>query len=153
MAHGRGRPKANVSLEQLEFLLSYGFTVGDMSLVLGCSVRTVHRRLTENGLSVRQSFTQISDEDLDSIVLKINREYPRHGYRNVEGHLLERSIRVSRQRVRSSLCRVDPEGVALRWSYTVQRRKYSVYGPNALWHIDGQHGLIRWRLVIHGGFY
>ena len=47
----------------------------------------------------------------------------------------------------------DPEGVTLRWSYTVQRRKYSVYGPNALWHIDGQHGLIRWRLVIHGGFY
>ena len=23
--------------------------------------------------------------------------------------------------------------------------------PNALWHIDGYHKLIRWRLVIHGG--
>ena len=24
-------------------------------------------------------------------------------------------------------------------------------GPNSLWHIDGLHKLIRWRIVIHGG--
>ena len=23
--------------------------------------------------------------------------------------------------------------------------------PNSLWHLDGYHKLIRWRLVIHGG--
>lgn len=23
--------------------------------------------------------------------------------------------------------------------------------PNSLWHIDGYHKLIRWRIVIHGG--
>ena len=23
--------------------------------------------------------------------------------------------------------------------------------PNSLWHIDGHHSLIRWRIVIHGG--
>lgn len=23
--------------------------------------------------------------------------------------------------------------------------------PNSLWHIDGYHKLIRWRLIIHGG--
>ena len=93
----------------------------------------------------------LTDEDLDNVVTQINRHYPRHGYRNVEGHLLQRNMRVSRQRVRDSLCRVDPEGIALRWSNAIQRRSYNVYGPNALWHIDGQHGLIRWRLVIHGG--
>lgn len=32
----------------------------------------------------------------------------------------------------------------------VYRRTYSVSGPNALWHLDGNHKLIRWRLVIHG---
>ncbi len=32
----------------------------------------------------------------------------------------------------------------------IQRRGYSVPGPNALWHLDGNHKLIRWRLVIHG---
>lgn len=29
-------------------------------------------------------------------------------------------------------------------------RKYNVPGPNALWHIDGNHSLIRWRFVLHG---
>ena len=24
-------------------------------------------------------------------------------------------------------------------------------GPNSLWHIDGNHRLIRWKVVIHGG--
>lgn len=24
-------------------------------------------------------------------------------------------------------------------------------GPNSLWHIDGNHKLIKWRFVIHGG--
>ena len=31
------------------------------------------------------------------------------------------------------------------------RRPYSVPGPNSLWHIDGHHKLIRWRIVTHGG--
>ena len=33
----------------------------------------------------------------------------------------------------------------------LHRRQYSVSGPNALWHIDGYHKLIRWRTVVHGG--
>ena len=24
-------------------------------------------------------------------------------------------------------------------------------GPNAVWHIDGNHKLIRWRMVVYGG--
>ena len=30
-----------------------------------------------------------------------------------------------------------------RWMDAIQRRSYSVYGANALWHIDGHHKLIR----------
>ncbi len=26
-----------------------------------------------------------------------------------------------------------------------------IEGPNAVWHIDGHHKLIRWRFVTHGG--
>ena len=33
----------------------------------------------------------------------------------------------------------------------IHRRVYSVPGPNALWHLDGNHKMIRWRLVVHGG--
>ena len=33
----------------------------------------------------------------------------------------------------------------------MRRRVYHVDGPNCLWHIDGNHKLIKWRFVIHGG--
>ena len=42
-------------------------------------------------------------------------------------------------------------GVALRHRQTLHRRHYSVPGPNSLWHIDGYHKLIRWKIIIHGG--
>ena len=44
---------------------------------------------------------------------------------------------------------LDPVGTALRWRGSICWRKYSVRCPNALWHIDGNHKMIRWRLVIH----
>lgn len=54
-------------------------------------------------------------------------------------------------RIRESLVRTDPVGIIERQSRTVIRRKYQVHGPLSLWHIDGNHKLIRWRIVIHGG--
>ncbi|MEQ2186507.1 hypothetical protein GOODEAATRI_029239 [Goodea atripinnis] len=49
--------------------------------------------------------------------------------------------------------RLDPRGVLMR---TLQlnprrRRRYSVPEPNSLWHIDGNHKLIRWCIVVHCG--
>ncbi|XP_014670828.1 PREDICTED: uncharacterized protein LOC106811640 [Priapulus caudatus] len=46
--------------------------------------------------------------------------------------------------------RVDPAGVALRSQKAIKRRTYAVEAPNSLWHLDGNHKLIRWRIVIHG---
>jgi hypothetical protein len=42
--------------------------------------------------------------------------------------------------------RVDPEGILLRAleMNTIRRRQYSVAGPLSLWHIDGNHKLIRY---------
>ncbi|XP_078318026.1 uncharacterized protein LOC144620608 [Crassostrea virginica] len=49
--------------------------------------------------------------------------------------------------------RVDFEGVLFRRLLLkpVQRRVYNARAPLSLWHKDGYHKLIRWRLVIHGG--
>ena len=58
---------------------------------------------------------------------------------------------VQRTRLRASIQRVDPHATALRRREIVQRRVYSVDGPNSLWHIHGNHKLIRWKVVIHGG--
>ena len=57
---------------------------------------------------------------------------------------------VQREMVRESLWRVDPSGVRSRCRNVLHCRIYSVSLPNALWHIDGYHKLIRWRYVIHG---
>ena len=53
--------------------------------------------------------------------------------------------KVQQVRIGESMRRVDPEGVLLRALTidTVNRRKYQVYAPLALWHIDGNHKLIR----------
>lgn len=39
--------------------------------------------------------------------------------------------------------RVDPEGTIARRLSTINRRVYSVPAPLSLWHIDGNHKLIR----------
>ena len=51
-------------------------------------------------------------------------------------------------RIRDSLRRIDPVGVVSRLIHTVNRRTYSVPSPNALWHVDGNHKLIRYRYVF-----
>ena len=48
------------------------------------------------------------------------------------------------------MARMDPQNTALRWGVVVSRRAYHVPWPNSLWHLDGHHSLIRWKLVIHG---
>ena len=48
------------------------------------------------------------------------------------------------ERIREAMRRVNPAGVLLRALElrTIHRRQYQVYGPLALWHIDGNHKLI-----------
>ena len=45
-----------------------------------------------------------------------------------------------------SLHRVDPDGIAILWSSVIHRRKYIVHSPLSLWHIDGNHRLIKYVL-------
>ena len=74
---------------------------------------------------------------------------PNIGQRRLLGALRARGFRIQRWRVRNCIRRQDPLGTALRWSTPVYRRKYSVPTPNALWHIDGNHKLTRYRFVVH----
>ena len=81
----------------------------------------------------------------------IKRSHCNSGERLVIGHLAQRNIHVPRFRVRASIHRVDPVNTALRRSIAIRRRVYHSEGPNAVWHIDGHHKLIKWRFVTHGG--
>ena len=140
----RGRPKFDIHKEQLQHLLQLHFTCPKIAALLGVSLRTVRRRMTEYGLSVSGLYSDISNCELDRLVDEIRGSFPNCGYRMMDGHLRQRGIRVTQVRIRNSMHRVDPEGVTLRWRETIQRRKYRVSSPLALWHIDGNHKLIRY---------
>ncbi|KAG1954940.1 hypothetical protein F2P79_008969 [Pimephales promelas] len=75
---------------------------------------------------------------------------PNSGETYILGSLRSRGIRIQRWRVRQSLQEIDPVGRSFRRRRAIRRRVYSVQTPNQLWHIDGNHKLVRWRLVFHG---
>jgi len=103
------------------------------------------------GLSVSGMYSTIDDSHLDALVQHASNEHPGIGIRMLKGFLNSQGFRIQRERIRLSLLRIDPIGIMERWRLTVKRRKYSVRFPLSLWHIDGNHKLIRWRIVIHGG--
>ena len=103
----------------------------------------MHRRLSEYGLSVRATYSVISDAQLDEIVARVQHEFPLCGYRQMIGHLRAQGLRIQQSRVRESQRRIDPGGCVMRRLSTVNRRTYRVNGPLAVWHIDGNHKLIR----------
>ena len=54
--------------------------------------------------------------------------------------------------MRESIRRVDTQGVEQRREVVdrrIRRRVYDVPFPHFMWHIDGNHKLIRWKMVIH----
>ena len=70
---------------------------------------------------------------------------PRIGEKTVDGLLRAQGVVVvQRQCVREALHTVDPQGSQRRMRRALNHREYHVECPNALWHIDGYHKLIRW---------
>ena len=63
------------------------------------------------------------------------------------GHLRSRGIRIQQSKIRDSMRRVDPHGILIRAleMNIINRRVYSVPSLLALWHIDGNHKLIRYQ--------
>lgn len=138
----RGRPFNDIRREQLEYLLRLHFSCPQVAELIGVSLSTLWRRMTYYGLSVGSLYSDVTDNELDMTVLKICNEFPNCGYRLMEGHLISVGIRVTQARIRESMYRVDPQGLAVRWAATIKRCKYFVPSPLSLWHIDGNHNLI-----------
>ena len=114
-----------------------------MAIMIGVSRSTIARRLREFGMSMGTKFCVISDEDLDNIIRSIMQQYPECGQKMMQGHLKERGIVVQQTRVRESMRRTDPAGTKQRLKIAVRRRQYNVGFPMELWHMDGNHKLVR----------
>ena len=147
-----GRPRPHISEDVVLNLRSFGFTWEKISEMLLVSRWTLRHRVVEFGLDQTTGFSEISNEQLDTIVTQFLTNHGNLvGYFIVSGHLRSLGLLVQRDRIRESIRRVDSRNSRIRWAVVVSQRSYSVAGPNSLWHIDGHHSLISWGFVIHGG--
>lgn len=160
----RGRPLVDIKLEDLTLLASGRTTMKDIADLYQCGARTIRRRMLEFGLSEpgppvyteqeqddgsvnrvysRGSCTNLSqatDEELDAILISIYEQFPSFGKRMIDGYLMALGERVPRRRIAASYLRVIGPPNNQFGNRRIERRVYSVPGPNALWHHDGQHG-------------
>ena len=60
-----------------------------------CKRENVHRRLHEYNLSIKKSYTCLSDEELDSTVLAISSQFNNCGYKAMRGHLGVKGVKIN----------------------------------------------------------
>ena len=142
----KGRPKVAADREKLEFLRSLHFTWNDVSAMMGVSKKTLQRRAQEWSIA---TYTTTTDADLDDLVRTYLHSSPLAGEAMLRDYLQSIQVYVQRERLRQSVHRVN--GWTTSLNPGIHRRTHSVPGPNSLWHVDGNHKMIRWRLVVHGG--
>ncbi|KAF7358806.1 Integrase catalytic domain-containing protein [Mycena sanguinolenta] len=140
--------------------------------VAGVASRTIRRRALEYGLvepaapvfiedvdeagvvvrtyitSTTGPVSEISDDELDELMHYILEIFPTFGRRMIAGHLRQLGHHIPTARIRESYNRVHGPPVSYS-SHPTGRQPYRVAGPNSLSHHDGQHGLRRWRIIIH----
>lgn len=109
----------------------------------------INNTISHNDIHFR---SDISDGEIDRLVIEALATLPGMGERMIVGHIRSKQLRVQRHRIRASITRFDPGGLMerrCRIARTINRRVYSVPNPHYMWHIDGNHKLIRWGFVIH----
>lgn len=147
---GRGQPKFVVSKEHLQHLIDMQLSIPCIAKLLGVCKRTVFRRMREEGLSVKGSYSNLTNEELDSLVRSVKLRMPHIGYRMMKGELQAMGHRVRWEQVSASMHRVDSAGIFERFTGLgcVARRIYSVKGPHSLVHVDTNHKLIRYSTAL-----
>ena len=143
-----GRPRKYVSRELLHNLPLLKISIADVASFFDVSRPIIYNAIREFGIDYNR-FSGIADDNLQEVVASIKEHHPRAGEVMVQGHLRAQGVHVQHNRLRSTVRIVDPLGTARRVRPTIRRRAYSVPCPNYISHIDGNHKLIQWRIVLH----
>lgn len=143
-----GRPRKTVSRDLLENLLRLKMPVSEIANFFDVSRPAIYKAIREFEID-NSKFSDLSDDQLQSVVTSIKEHHPRAGEVMVQGHLRAQGGHVQRDGLRSVIHQIDPIGATTRRRPPIRRRVYSVPCPNYIWHIDGNHKLIRWRMVLH----
>ncbi|CAA7271343.1 unnamed protein product [Cyclocybe aegerita] len=167
----RGCPRVVVNENVLASALEIRPSPTGLAPLFGCSAQTVHCRILDHGLGVpgqpvfqRQEHPDgtvtvdwnqppvrpqnLSDDELDGGMQDILQRFPNFGRRMIDGCLHAAGMNVTRERICESYLRVHG-APTIFGDRSIHRRVYKVAGANSLWHHDGQHGLIKYKLVIH----
>ena len=141
----------SLPIEELESLRRDGIPHTKITELYGVGLRTVSR--WHANLGCRKCIREES-EDVDGA-----RQAMQHvmggigstwGRRLWMGYLSSLGHRVHMNTVRSLLLESNLHGNTVRLQRQLVRRIYRVRGPNALWHVDGNHKLKPWGFFIHG---
>jgi len=127
-------------MEEVQELRMLGFTWTKIAGLPKISGRTLYRRLDGSGL---MGYTDVSDQKLDTTIESYKVTHPNDGENMVMGYLRSFGMYVPRRRIRESIHRIDPSRIEERARKTIRRRRYHVESPNKVWHMDGNHKLIR----------
>ncbi|KAK7050085.1 hypothetical protein R3P38DRAFT_2504292 [Favolaschia claudopus] len=166
----RGRPAVEIDSQFLQAALELRGPTG-IAPELGVSSRTIRRAALRAGLvtpgaapfqshvrsdgtvevtqrSTAPPVSVVSDAELDELVASTLEIFPQFGRRMIRGHLKSQGYRIPREPITLSYLRVRG-APAIFGDRQISRRRYRVPGPMSLAHVDGQHGLIRYKIVIH----
>ena len=142
-----GRPSLQINMEDVEDMRKAGMSITKISQVLGVSRSTLYRAMEGSDLL---GFTEISDQCLDELVIRYKQTHPFDVERMLIGYLRSQDIHLPRRRIRECIHRVEAGGVRSKSVKLIQRRTYYAKGANYVWHMYGNHKLVRWKFVIHG---
>ena len=102
------------NLDKMELLRGCGYTWSQVADALQVSRTTLWRRIKEANFEIKK-YTDICDDELDSVVSQIQKENPSCGQQLINGHLRARGIQVQRMKLRESVRRTDPIRRHIRW--------------------------------------
>ena len=95
---GRGRPRIEISEEQLIFLREFNLSWTEIERIMGISHRTLIRRRHELGLVDNERY--LNDDELASVMQDIMNENPNIGQRRMLGAIRARGYRVQQRRIK-----------------------------------------------------
>lgn len=137
-----------LNLPAIAEALFQNYKLYEIANMMGICRKTLTRKLQRNPVPVRQKLTGPA---LDAVVIEAKKGLKSPGVYSIQGAMAANKQYATLADIRESLYRVDPARRLDRNLVAVARRlMYHVPWPNAVWHIDGNHKLIRWGFVIHG---
>jgi hypothetical protein len=150
LTRGPGQPRKIINPAYLREALNpkRNITIKRLAKALNVNRSTLYSYMDAFGVS--RNFAELSENDMEDLMRTFRKHRPQSGLKYAVAYVRSKGLRVQRRRIRRAVNRVDRIGHVLRRHETIQRREYKNPRPNALWHMDGYHKLIRWGFVLHG---